>query len=304
MDRFAEIAAFVATVQRGSQSAAARELGVTPAMVGRYIRALEDRLGARLLNRTTATQSLTEAGAAFHARAGALLEQLEAAEHAAADRQAEPRGVLRVNAPMAFGVRHLAAAVAGFTALHPALRVELVLNDRVVDLVDGGFDVALRIARMLDSSLVARRLAVCRLVACAAPAYLALRPAPARPEELGAHDCLLYAYGSNGNTWRFQRGAEIVEVAVQGRLTANNGEALHEAALAGAGIIMSPSFISGPAIQDGRLRRLLPEWELPELAIHAVYASGRHLSPKVRAFVDHMARHFAGTPDWDRARHT
>lgn len=299
MDRFVELAAFVRTVQRGSQAAAARELGVTPAMVGRYIRALEDRLGARLLNRTTATQSLTEAGLAFHTRAGSILEQLEAAESAVSDRQAEPSGVLRVNAPMVFGVRHLAAAVAGFGARHPALRVELALNDRVVDLVDEGFDVGIRIARLTDSSLVARRIAPCRLVACAAPAYLAGRPPPERPEELRLHDCLSYAYGSNGDIWRFQKGAERVEVAVQGRLSANNGEALHEAALAGAGVALQPTFIAGAALREGRLVRLLPGWDIPELAIHAVYPSSRHLSPKVRAFVDHMARHFAGEPEWD-----
>lgn len=302
MDRFVELAAFVRTVQRGSQAAAARELGVTPAMVGRYICALEDRLGARLLNRTTATQSLTEAGHAFHARAGTILEQMEAAETAVSDRQAVPSGVLRVNAPMAFGVRHLAAAVAGFGARHPALRVELSLNDRVVDLVDEGFDVGIRIARLTDSSLVARRIAPCRLVVCAAPAYLAAHPAPERPEDLRAHDCLSYAYGSD--TWRFQQGAEKAEVTVQGRLSANNGEALHEAALAGAGIALQPTFIAGAAIRDGHLVRLLPKWEIPELAIHAVYPSARHLSPKVRAFVDHMARHYAGTPPWDTTPHT
>src|SRR4051812_35953460 len=144
MDQFTELAAFVRTVDRGSQAAAARELGVTPAMVGRYIRGLEDRLGARLLNRTTTTQSLTEAGTAFHARAAAVLEQLEAAEEAVADRDAAPRGVLRVSAPMSFGVRYLAATVAGFGALHPGLRLELAMNDRTVDLVEEGYDVAIR----------------------------------------------------------------------------------------------------------------------------------------------------------------
>src|SRR4051794_12587951 len=162
MDRFAELAAFVRTVDRGSQASAARELGVTPAMVGRYIRALEDRLGARLLNRTTATQSLTDTGAAFHAKAASVLEQLDAAEDAVADRQAAPRGLLRVSAPMSFGVRYLAAAVAGFGALHPGLRVELALNDRVVDLVEEGYDLGLRIGRIANSSLIARRLAPCR----------------------------------------------------------------------------------------------------------------------------------------------
>src|SRR5689334_13589793 len=178
MDRFDELAAFVRTVDRGSQAAAARELGVTPAMVGRYIRALEDRLGARLLNRTTTTQSLTEVGAAFHARATSVLEQLEAAEDAVAERQAAPRGILRVCAPMSFGVRYLAPATAGFGALHPALRIELTMNDRVLDLVEEGYDMAVRIGHLRDSSLIARRIAPCRVVLCAAPSYLARNGTP------------------------------------------------------------------------------------------------------------------------------
>jgi DNA-binding transcriptional LysR family regulator len=301
MDRFAELAAFVRTVDRGSQAAAARELGVTPAMVGRYIRALEDRLGARLLNRTTTTQSLTEAGAALHARAIAVLEQLEAAEDVVADRQAEPRGILRVSAPMSFGVRYLAAAVAGFGAQHPELRVELAMNDRVVDLVDEGYDLALRIGRLADSSLIARRLAPCRVVACAAPAYLARHGPPAHPTDLRRHDCLLYAYAAGGAVWRFH-GADghETQVEVGGTFVANNGDAVLAAAIEGAGVLMQPSFIVGDALRDGRLVRVLPDWGLPELTINAVYPSARHLSPKVRRFVDFLAARFAGEPVWDR----
>lgn len=300
MDRVVELSAFVPTVDRGSQAAAARELGVTPAMGGRYVRALEGRLGARLLNRTTATQSLTEAGTAFYARASALLEQLEEAEHAASDRQAEPRGALRVNAPMVFGVRFLAAAVATFCDLHPGVRVELVLNDRVVDLVEEGYDVAVRIGRLADSGLVARRLATCRMVLCAASGYLARHGEPRTPADLHGHNCLLYAYASGGDrTWTFhgQHGDE--EARLSGNLVANNGEALLAAALDGQGIILQPTFIVGDALRDGQLVRLLRSWQLQDLDVHAVYPSARHLSPKVRSFVDFLAGRFRDPPPWD-----
>ena len=299
MDRFAEFNAFVRTVDRGSQAAAARELGVTPAMVGRYIRALEDRLGARLLNRTTTTQSLTEAGAAFHARATAVLEQLEAAEEAVADRQAAPRGVLRVSAPMVFGVRYLAASLAGFGALYPAVRVELTLNDRVVDLVEEGYDLAVRIGRLADSSLIARRLAVCRVALCAAPSYLARAGHPASPRDLRRHNCLLYAYAANAAVWRFSKEGTEAQVEVDGDLMANNGDALRAAAIEGAGIILQPTFIVGDALRDGRLVRLLPEWRIPDLTVHAVYPSTRHLAPKVRGFIDFLVTRFGDPPQWD-----
>ena len=299
MDRFTELAAFVRTVDRGSQAAAARELGVTPAMVGRYVRALEDRLGTRLLNRTTATQSLTEAGATFYARASAVLEQLDEAERSASDRQAEPRGTLRVNAPMSFGVRHLAAAVSGFCALHAGVRVEMVLNDRVVDLVEEGYDAAVRIGRLADSGLIVRRLATCRLAVCASPEYLARRGVPVTPADLRGHDCLLYAYASDGSTWTFrgERGEE--QVRLSGGLVANNGDALLAAALAGQGVILQPTFIVGDALREGRLVRLLPGYRLQDLDVHAVYPSSRHLSPKVRSFVGFLAARFRDPPPWD-----
>ncbi len=299
MDRFLELAALVRTVDRGSQAAAARELGVTPAMVGRYIQALEDRLGTRLLNRTTARQSLTEAGAAFYARASAILEQMEEAETHAADRQAEPRGTLRVNAPMSFGARHLAAAIAEFCERNPKVRVELVLNDRLVDLVEEGYDVAVRIGLLAESGLVARRLSPCRLAVCASPGYLERHGRPNTPADLHEHNCLLYAYASNGGIWRFHGEHGEEEVRVSGSLVANNGDALLAAALAGQGVILQPTFIVGDDLRAGRLRQLLLGWRLADLDVHAVYPSARHLSPKVRGFVDFIARRFRNLPSWD-----
>lgn len=298
MDRFLEMAAFVRTVERGSQTAAAPDLGVTPAMVGRYVRSLENRLGTRLLNRTTATQSLTEAGLAFHARASRILDQLDDAETDASDRQAEPRGSLRLNAPMAFGVRHLAAAVAQFGSLHKQVRVDLALNDRVVDLVEDGFDVAVRIARLADSSLIARRLAPCHLMLCASPGYLREAGTPRSPDDLREHNCLRYAYSSS-ETWRLHGHGSMAEVTPQGNLTANNGDALLAASLANAGVTLQPTFIIADALRTGALVRVLPDWALESLAIFAVYPSVRNLSPKVRRFVDFLAGRFGERPPWD-----
>ena len=299
MDRFLQMAAFVRTVDRGSQAAAAPDLGVTPAMVGRYVRALEDRLGTRLLNRTTATQSLTDAGSAFHARAGLILDQLEEAELAASDRQTEPRGALRLNAPMVFGVRYLAAAVAEFGGRHPQVLVDLSLNDRVVDLVEEGYDVGVRIGRLPDSSLVARRLAPCRIVLCATPAYLARMGTPGTPDDLQAHNCLRYAYARTGDMWRLRGPHGTVEVKPQGNLVANNGDALLAASLAHAGISLHPTFIAADALRAGQLVRVLPGWSVASLSVFAVYPSVRNLSPKVRSFIDFLADRFGDHPPWD-----
>lgn len=300
MDQIGELTAFVRTVECGSQAGAARAIGITPAMVGRYLRALEDRLGARLLNRSTATQSLTEAGTVFHLRAVAVLEELAAAEAAVTDRQAEPVGTLRISAPMVFGNRYLAAALARFGAAHPGVAIELTLNDRVVDLVEEGFDLALRIGQLADSTLVARRLAPCRLAVVAAPGYLARRGVPERPEALIGHECLNYAYARGGRVARFVGpGGQNVAVEMQGRFAANNGEALLEAAIVGAGVLVTPTFIAGEALRDGRVRQVLAEWALPTLGLYAVFPSGRHLAPKVRLCVDFLADCFGESPQWD-----
>ena len=300
MDQIGELTAFVRTVECGSQAGAARAIGITPAMVGRYLRALEDRLGARLLNRSTATQSLTEAGTVFHARAVAVLEELAAAEAAVTDRQAEPVGTLRISAPMVFGTRYLAAALARFGAAHPGVAIELTLNDRVVDLVEEGFDLALRIGQLADSTLVARRLAPCRLVVVAAPGYLARRGVPERPEALSGHECLTYAYARGGRVARFVGpGGQSVAVEMQGRFAANNGEALLEAAIAGVGVLVTPTFIAGEALREGRVRQVLADWALPTLGLYAVFPSGRHLAPNVRLCVDALAEWFGESPAWE-----
>jgi DNA-binding transcriptional LysR family regulator len=300
-DQLDTMAAFARIVEAGSFSAAARELGRSKSSVSKRIARLEDRLGVRLLNRTTRRLSLTEAGRSFYEGCRRMLSEAEAAERAVAHLSGAPRGTLRVNVAMSFGVLHVAPALAGFMRRYPELSVELVLDDREVDLVEEGFDLGVRIRALPDSSLIARRLAPSRRFVCAAPSYLEAHGAPEAPEDLPRHACLLYSYQAQRSVWRLGGPAGERRVGVSGRLTANNGGALRNAALAGLGLAFLPSFIVGEDLRRGRLRRVLPDWrDADDIAVHAVYPAGRNLSPKVRVFVDHLAERFGPEPYWDR----
>jgi len=213
-----------------------------------------------------------------------------------------PRGRLRINAPVSFGLLHLAPAVTDFLQAYPDVSVELLMNDRLVDLLEGEFDVGVRIGRLRDSSLIARRIAPIRLAVCAAPDYLARHGVPKTPDDLAKHDCLEYTYFESRGVWRLlnPRGDEIV-VPVSGRYLANNGDVLRTSAIAGGGIILLPTFIVGEDLRAGRLVRLLPDYPPPEQGLHALYPPGRHLSAKVRSFVDFLVARFGGEPAWDRA---
>jgi DNA-binding transcriptional LysR family regulator len=202
---------------------------------------------------------------------------------------------------MSFGILHLGPAITEFARAYPAITLDMRLDDRYVNLVEEGFDVAVRIGELSDSSLVARKLAATRVVACAAPEYLARQGEPESPEDLAAHDCLLYSYLSTANVWRFNApdGREI-PVAVTGSFRINNGIVLAEAAVAGHGILMAPTFYVGPLIRDGRLKRILERYKLPDLPIHAVYPQRSHVPPKVRAFIDFLAQRFGRKPDWEK----
>jgi DNA-binding transcriptional LysR family regulator len=259
-------------------------------------------MGLRLLNRTTRRLSLTEAGAAFYAGCRRVVAEAEAAERAVTALAAVPRGTLKVNAPMSFGVLHLAPALPDFLRRYPELAVDLALNDRIVDLVAEGFDVGIRIGRLTDSSLIARRLAPSRRVLCAAPSYLATRGTPRAPEDLADHDCLLYSYQSEGREWRFRGPGGLRSVKIEGRLRVNNGDVIRTAAMGGLGIAMLPTFIAGDDLRRGRLRCLLPDWHgAVEEAVHAVFPASRNLLPKVRVFVDFLAERFGERPYWDEA---
>ena len=295
MDRLALLQTYVAVVDTGSFTAAATRLGLSRAMASRHVQVLEDRPGVRLLHRTTRRVSPTEPGLGFLERARRLLADFADAETEARGERAAPRGTLRVNAPVSFGRAHLAAALPGFLARHPGLSVELTVNDRVVDLIEEGFDVAVRIGRLADSSLVARRLATISIGLAASPGYLAERGTPAEPADLAGHAWLGYAYSAGSATGSLRLvgpGGREETVRVAGPLAANNGDILAETAAGGAGIVLQPDFILAPYIAAGRLTAVLPEWQGPPLGLHAVHHQGRHVAAKVRAFVDHLAEWF------------
>src|SRR5262245_50224701 len=259
MDRLAGLAAFSEVVQAQSFSGAARRLGISKAAISKHVARLEERLGARLLQRTTRRLSLTEIGLAFHERCVRILAEAEEAERAVHSLGMAVRGTLKVSVGVSFGVAHVAPLVPEFQARHPDLRLEMQFNDRQVDLIEEGFDLALRIAQMPDSSLIARRLAPITRVVCAAPSYIEKHGAPQAPADLRAHNCLIYTYLASQDTWRFvapDKSAHTVRVA--GNFAANNGEAQRHAALAGQGIILSPSFIVAPDLRAGRLVALMP----------------------------------------------
>lgn len=302
MDRFEELTAFVQVVESGSFSAAAERLAIAKSAVSRRIAELETRLGAQLLRRTTRRLSLTESGRGFYGRAVRLLADLDEAELAVSREHGRLRGTLRIAAPLTFGVRHLGPAIREFAVHHPQVVFDIDFNDRQVDLIQEGFDVAVRIARLEDSTLVARRLAPVRLVVCASPEYLARRGTPETPAGLASHACLSYTLASDPRVWRFQ-GPDGTEdsVKVQSHLGANNGDFLCEAALAGHGILLSPTFIVYESLAEGRLVTLFDDHQWSNVDAYVVYPRTRHLSVRVRAFVDFLAERFAGEPYWDRA---
>ena len=300
MDTLEGMRTFAAVVKEGSFSRAAERLDRSPQLVSKYVAQLEARLGARLLNRSTRRLSITEAGQAYFDRCQQIVAEVDELEDAVGNMSETVRGVLSINAPMTFGMHHLTPAIAAFQNAHPELRVDLALDDRVVDIVSEGFDLAIRIADLEESSLVARRLAPIRLTVCASPAYLERRGPPATPAELVDHDCLGYSYSSARDNWRFESDDGVEEVQISGRFRANNGDALRTAALAGHGLILQPTFIVGDDLRAGRLVRVMADYEVAPLSVYAVYAHRQYLSNKVRSFVDYLGSHFGPKPYWDR----
>src|SRR5687767_7480144 len=299
MDRFQALRVFAQVVESGSFSSAAARLGLSATATSRHVADLETHLQIRLLNRTTRRVSLTESGRAFYERCVQVLADLNEAEQEAARAAVVPRGTIKLTTSVNFGVRNVAPAIAAFVAAHPEVRFDVSLSDRVVDLVEEGFDLAIRIGSGGSESLVARKLGETRLVPCASRDYLAAHGAPLVPEDLQKHNCFTYEYGSPRDLWRF-RDAEGRErnVRVMGNLHSNNGDLLAEAAARGAGIVFEPAFIVGPELRAGRLVPLLQEFATEPVPIFAVYPSRKHLSAKVRRFVDFLVERFAEAQDW------
>ncbi|MBK3659827.1 LysR family transcriptional regulator [Bradyrhizobium diazoefficiens] len=302
LDRLTSLEVFAKVAANGSLSGAARAMGLSQTMVTKHVASLEARLGIKLFHRTTRRLSITEAGRLYLESSERILADMETADAAVARERIEPRGSLRVNVPVVFGTRQIAPLIAEFSERHPEVTVELGLNDRLVDLAEEGWDLAIRIGKLRDSSMVARKLAPNRLVVCASPSYLAKHGAPRRVADLATHNCLGYTLSQQASAaeWLFGADGEI-RVQVSGNLRANNGDALRAATLAGQGLARQPTFIVADDLRAGTLVALpLDQPEIQSSAVHAVYLPDRRPPAKVRAFIDFLAAQFSPDPPWDR----
>ncbi|WP_417309775.1 LysR family transcriptional regulator [Devosia sp.] len=294
MDRLASIAVFVKVADKGSFAAAAAELDMSAQMVGKHVAELEARLSGRLINRTTRRQNLTELGRAYYQQCRIIIAEVEAADALAEDISVEPRGRLRINAPVTFGSACIAPLLVRYAERFPAVEIDLILGDRKVDLIEEGFDAVVRVGELPDSSLIARPLAPYRLTICAAPAYVRTHGRPSDPQALAEHQCIVYlgSSESSNRTWRFTRDGRTEEVTVHGQIRMNDSRAMLHAVEAGSGIVMGAEVLLDPYLADGRLEQLLPEWQAPSWPMHVLYAPDRRPTAKLRAFLDMLVAAF------------
>lgn len=289
MDLFYSMRMYVAVVDGGSFAAAADRLEISRAMVSKQIQKLEEHLGTRLMNRTTRRLSLTETGRAFYERSVQIMLDVEEAEQVAGHLTRTPQGVLRVTIPLSYGQHRLATIIGDYTQAYPQVQLDIALSDRKVDLIEDGFDLAVRIGDLPQSDLIARKLGGVRSIVCASPGYVARHGAPRTPAELSGHACLGYSLTGSGADWRFDTPDGPLVVPIAGPIRADNGDILRLAALSGAGILFQPHFIVAGDLAAGRLVHVLPAWQSAKLGVYAVYPSRKHLSAKVRTFVDFLA---------------
>lgn len=301
MDRFSSIAIFVAAVDEGSLVAAGRRFGLSASMAGKHLSGLEAELNVRLLQRSTRSLSLTDAGRAYYVRCKHILEELDDANREASDAHRVARGTLRVAAPVTFGAMHMGDVVTRYLKDHPHVDIDVALDDRYVDLQSSGIDLAIRIGRLPDSQLVARRLAPCRMVICASPAFLAREGVPQSPDDLRRAPRLAFSEAVSAGEWTLLDEQDRYHV-IDGplRMRANNMQMLVSGALADIGIVYGPSFVFGEHIKAGGLVALLPRFKAPELTIQAIYPSARYVPSKVRQFIDYLVKAFGDEPPWDR----
>ena len=292
-----EMTAFVRAVELGGFSTAARDMGLTPSAISKLVTRLEDRLGVRLLNRTTRKLALTPEGEAYFHRSQRILADIHEAENEVAQFRMQPKGLLRINVGTAFGMHQLTPALPEFLAANPELRIELTVTDRIVDLIEDGADLGIRLGTLPDSSLVARKICDVERVVCASPAYLKKNGVPKRPDDLLRHNCLSISYSPGLRRWPFASGDGVRHVEVAGNVSANTAESLLQLALLGVGIIRLSDAIVGEAIREGRLVPVLPAVHHAEpLPLHAVYPQGRHRSPRVAAMIDFLVERFGSAP--------
>ncbi|MEL6114929.1 LysR family transcriptional regulator [Photobacterium sp. SP02] len=300
-DVFSAIPVFVTVVECGSFSAAAERLGITKSAVSKRINHLEAKLGTRLLNRTTRSLSLTDAGEQYFESARAAYQLAREAEDKLGHLQGNPSGLLKVTVPMTFGRLHISPLIPEFLQRYPDIRLEMTLDDKMVDLVEGGYDLSIRIGYIPESSLVARRLAPCRSVLCAAPHYLEKHGTPQSPADLQNHNCLYYSYFRGGAEWRFDGPAGVESIQPRGNYQANNSEVLRDALVAGLGICQMPTFIVGADLASGKLIPVMPDYVLPLHAVYAMFPERKHLPEKVRVLIDYLVDKLGGDePRWDR----
>ena len=300
MEEFAAIPVFVAVVENGGFSAASRTLGVSKSAVSKRINQLENHLGVLLLHRTTRKLSLTEAGERFYEHAAEALSAASKAEDAVTELQGEPQGKLKISSSMSFGRLHVAPLIPKFMQRYPKLQIDLVMDDRNIDLVAEGIDVAIRSGDMPDSTLVARKLAPLRQVLCASPGYIDRYGMPATPSELGERNCILFSYSGDANEWTLNKGDRSESVLVSGSYRVNNSEAILEALREGVGIGRLPTFVAGPDLKAGNLLRVLEAYHIPDHIFYAVFPERQYLPAKVRAFLDFAIEYFGGDqPYWD-----
>ncbi|MBU2880373.1 LysR family transcriptional regulator [Psychrosphaera sp. B3R10] len=302
MDRVDAMRAFVSVVIEGSFSNAATAMQISPQLVSKYVSKLEERLDVRLLNRTTRKVSLTEAGTHYFQHAQQILSSIDEMESQLGGLQQSPKGTLRISAPVSFALKHMARLVTDFQLHYPSVTVDLQLNDRKVDIVDEGFDIALRIGRLKSSSLIAKRVAPIRIILCASPDYLKKHGVPKQPEDLKDHRYLHYSYiemdGKENDIFQWLKTKNSKSV---GDFQSNNGDVLVDAAIAGAGLVLQPTFIASEAVRSGKLNVVLPEFELDPMGLYVVYAHRKLLPNKVRCFIDFIEGYYGVPPYWDES---
>lgn len=298
MDKLTRIKAFTLVVETGSFSAASERLDISRAATSKYVSQLEAQLGVRLLNRTTRHVSMTESGQMYFERCREMLHLMEEADDMVTGMSTMPKGTLRISAPSVFAHRHLVPLLGEFNQLYPEVKMEIMVSERVVDLVDEGYDLAIRIAYQHDGELIARRLTSCMHVLVASPDYLKTAPVLETPADLQQHACMLYSFTQN-NTWPLEKNGQDYPVKISPVITSNNPEVLLEAAIAGMGITIMPTFIAYEAIRSGQLQTVLNDYTLLNLDIHAVYASRHHLPAKIRTFIDFLKTRISDPPYWD-----
>ena len=286
MDRLTSMNIFVKAVELGSFSAAADALRMSPQLVGKHVQSLEQQMGVRLLNRTTRRQSLTDIGRSFYERARIILAEVEAADSLVAETRSVPRGHLKINAPVTFAIHALAPRLHEYLSAYPDVSIDLTMANRFVDLIEEGYDAVFRVGDLSDSGLIARRLDPYRLIACAAPAYLASRPPIKSPMDLQQHECLGFSHTALRTHWTFEGTDGRIAVPVSGRFMVDNGEALLPATLAGLGVMLQPAELVRSALESGQLVVVLPDYRIPTRPMHILYAPDRRLTPKLRSFID------------------